>query len=124
MSARRPACLDPLFHLGQVPRDVPTGEGDAAWEFPTLLHVEDRALGKRDHRQQFLAVDECLGINLFDLHNYDSMLGSMLFEPARQAVTSTIAAAALLGLPVAFVFLVAFTSGRANKPTNRETDHA
>lgn len=52
------------------------------------------------------------------------MLGSMLFEPARQAVTSTIAAAALLGLPVAFVFLVAFTSGRANKPTNRETDHA
>ncbi len=52
------------------------------------------------------------------------MLGSMLFEPARQAITSTVAAAALLGLPAAFVFLVAFTSGRANKPTHQETDHA
>ncbi|MFD1841704.1 hypothetical protein [Paracidovorax cattleyae] len=52
------------------------------------------------------------------------MLGSMLFEPARQAITSTVAAAALLGLPVACVFLVAFTSGRANKPTHQETDHA
>ena len=52
------------------------------------------------------------------------MLGSMLFEPARQAIASTIAAAALLGLPAAFVFLVAFTSGRTNKPNHRETDHA
>lgn len=52
------------------------------------------------------------------------MLGSMLFEPARQAITSTVAAAALLGLPAVFVFLVAFTSGRANKPTHQGTDHA
>lgn len=52
------------------------------------------------------------------------MLGSMLFEPARQAIASTIAAAAPLGLPAAFVFLVAFTSDRANKPIHRETDHA
>ena len=52
------------------------------------------------------------------------MLGSMLFEPARQAIASTIAAAALLGLPAAFVFLVAFTSGRSNKPIHREIDHA
>lgn len=52
------------------------------------------------------------------------MLSSIFFEPARQAVTSTIAAATLLGLRAAFVLLVAFTSGRENKSIHRETDHA
>lgn len=50
------------------------------------------------------------------------MLGSMLFEPARQAVTSTIAAATLLGLPAAFVFLVGFTSNTIQR--QKGDDHA
>lgn len=54
------------------------------------------------------------------------MLGSMLFEPARQAVTSTPAAAALLGLPAVFVFLVAFASSAPSKDRaqHQEANHA
>jgi hypothetical protein len=57
------------------------------------------------------------------------MFGSMLFEPARSAVTSTIAAAALLGLPVGFVFLVGLVGGNANtagtqSTTERKSPHA
>ena len=48
----------------------------------------------------------------------------MLFEPARQAITSTIAAAALLGLPAAFVFLVGFTSNTGTASHQKEVDHA
>ena len=54
------------------------------------------------------------------------MLGSMLFEPARQAVTLTLAAAALLGLPAVFVFLVALASGAPSKDRvqDQEANHA
>lgn len=51
-------------------------------------------------------------------------LGSMLIEPARQAITSTIAAAALLGLPAAFLFLVGFTSNTRTASHQKEVDHA
>ena len=36
------------------------------------------------------------------------MLGSMLFEPARVAITSTLSAAAFMAVPVGFVFLLGF----------------
>jgi Ca2+/Na+ antiporter len=54
------------------------------------------------------------------------MFGSMLFEPAHQAVTSTLAAAGLLGLPAVFVFLVAFASGTSSdeRAQHREGNHA
>lgn len=55
------------------------------------------------------------------------MCGSMFLEPARRAITSTLAAAALLGLPAVFVFLVACACGDAgavNAKQQREDDHA
>lgn len=67
MSTRRPSRLDPQLHFGQVPGNIPAGERDAAREFPSLFHVENRALGEWDHLQQLLAVDERLALRL-DLH--------------------------------------------------------
>src|SRR6218665_3680802 len=64
MSTGRPSRFDPLLHLGQVPGDISAGERDATWEFPSLLHVENRALGKRDHRQKCLAIDEGLVLHV------------------------------------------------------------
>lgn len=51
-------------------------------------------------------------------------LGSMFFEPTRQAITSTLAAAVLLGLPAAFVFLVGFTRNTRAPSHQKEVDHA
>jgi hypothetical protein len=39
--------VEPGFDLGQVPDDAARGEIEALREFSSLLHVVDRAVGKR-----------------------------------------------------------------------------
>lgn len=57
-ATRQPAGINPCFNLRQIPCDVSAGEHDATGKLSALLHVVNRALCQRDHRQQFLAVDE------------------------------------------------------------------
>lgn len=48
------------------------------------------------------------------------LVGSLFVEPTRSAFTSTLGAAALLGLPVAFVFLVGLFVGKPYTATAQQ----
>ena len=58
MNARVLTSFNPVLNLSQVPSDISAGEHNPARKFPSLLHVENRALSQRNHCMKLAAIDE------------------------------------------------------------------
>jgi hypothetical protein len=79
--ARSFARVNPFFDFSQIPSNIPAGQRDTAWEITPLFHVVNCALSQRDHRMQFLTVDECFAL-WFGLHGVAFLRNCQMLDNA------------------------------------------